>query len=200
MQPQTATEEDKVPTVERICAALTEERRGDASKIAQRDYPFVALEPATRRYTNYHSCQVFVRDGFIDRYSGTRLVFPGALRILSMELPTEFPFHPNWKISETHIAYWELFPTIDHVVPVSRGGVDEDQNWVTTSMLRNSAKSNWTLDELGWELKPHGDVRHWDGLTSWFLKYVNENSRFLDVPYIRKWQRAINRIEYAFDH
>ena len=115
--------------------------------------------PATRRYSPYQSCQVFIRDGFIDRYAGTRLVFPGALRILSIEMPKEFPFHPNWKMSESHIVYWELFPTIDHVVPVSKGGADEEQNWVSTSMLRNNAKSNWTLEELGWELKPQGDVR-----------------------------------------
>jgi hypothetical protein len=48
-------------------------------------------------------------------------------------------------MSETHIIYWALFPTIDHVVPVAREGPDEDKNWVTTSMLRNAAKSNWTL-------------------------------------------------------
>jgi hypothetical protein len=78
----------------------------------------------------------------VDRYSGLPLVFPGVLRLLSRLLPQEFPFHPNWKMAETHPAYWELFPTIDHVLPVSRGGVDSDVNWVTTSMLRNAAKAN----------------------------------------------------------
>ena len=196
---QTTTHDQKVSTIERVCEALTHERRADASKIAKCDYPFVASVPTSRRYTPYQSFQVFVRDGFIDRYANTRLVFPGALRILSMEMPTEFPAHPNWKMSESHIVNWELFPTIDHVVPVSRGGVDEEQNWVTTSMLRNSAKSNWTLEELGWELKPKGDVNNWDGLTGWFLKYVEENSRFLDVPYIGNWYRAINRTSHVFD-
>ena len=199
MKPQTTTHEHKVSTIERICEVLTHEQRADASKIAQRDYPFVAPVPATRRYSPYQSCQVFIRDGFIDRYAGTRLVFPGALRILSIEMPKEFPFHPNWKMSESHIVYWELFPTIDHVVPVSKGGADEEQNWVSTSMLRNNAKSNWTLEELGWELKPKGDVKNWDGLTGWFLKYVDENSRFLDIPYIGNWYRAINRTSHVFD-
>ena len=40
--------------------------------------------------------------------------------------------------------------TIDHVIPVARGGADDESNVVTTSMLRNSAKSNWLLDEVGW--------------------------------------------------
>jgi len=61
-------------------------------------------------------------DGFIDRYSGQRLVFPGALRLLSHLLPAQFPFHTNWKTDSCHLAFYELFPTIDHVVPISRGG------------------------------------------------------------------------------
>ena len=189
MKLQTTNHEHKVSTVERVCEALMQGRLADASKTAR----------AARRYTPYQSCQVFVRDGFIDRYAGTRLVFPGALRILSIELAEEFPFHPNWKMSESHIVYWELFPTIDHLVPISRDGADAEQNWVTTSMLWNTAKSNWTLEELGWELKPKGDIKNWDGLTGWFLKYVDENRRFLDVPYIGNWYRAISRTSHVFD-
>lgn len=82
--------------------------------------------------------QSFVRDGFIDRYSGRHLVFPGTLRVLSTLFPEDFPFHPNWKTQFTHPAFWELFPTIDHIVPVARGGLDVPENWVTTSQLRNS--------------------------------------------------------------
>jgi HNH endonuclease len=56
-------------------------------------------------------------------------------------------------------AFWEVGATIDHVVPVTRGGADDESNWVTTSMARNSAKMNWTLEELGWTLHPPGN--HW---------------------------------------
>lgn len=91
---------------------------------------------------------VFTRDGFVDRYSGDLLVFPGTLRLLAKLLPHEFPFHSNWKADACHPAFWQLFPTIDHVVPVSRGGADADSNWMSTSMLRNSAKANLTLEEL----------------------------------------------------
>jgi hypothetical protein len=43
------------------------------------------------------------------------------------------------------MVYWELFPTLDHVVQVARGGQDEDKDWIKTSMVLNSAKSNWTI-------------------------------------------------------
>jgi hypothetical protein len=133
---------------------------------------------------------VFLRDGFIDRYSGARLVFPGVLRFLSRLLPAEFPFHLNWKMAETHIAFWELFPTIDHVVPIARGGTDAEDNMVSTSMLRNSAKSNWTLEELKWTLVPSGRIQDWDGLTNWFLKYAELHPEHLKDPYLRRWHRA----------
>jgi len=32
------------------------------------------------------------------------LIVPGALRILSLKLSQEFPFHPNWKMSKTQGA------------------------------------------------------------------------------------------------
>ena len=54
--------------------------------------------------------------------------------------------HIRTEASETHIAFWELFPTVDHLVPVSRGGSDEELNWVTASMLSNQAKAQWTVE------------------------------------------------------
>ncbi len=134
--------------------------------------------------------RVFRRDGFVDRYSGERLVFPGTLRLLSDLLPEAFPFHPNWKVSETHVMYWELFPTIDHVVPVARGGADDESNMVSTSQLRNSAKAHWTLAELGWELHPAGSLDDWDGLLGWFLAYTDAHPEALASAYLRRWRRA----------
>jgi hypothetical protein len=72
----------------------------------------------------------------------------------------------------THPAYWELFPTLDHVVPIARGGWDDEANLVSTSTLHNSAKANWTLEELGWSLHPPGALSQWDGLLAWFLGFA----------------------------
>lgn len=153
-------------------------------------YPFVRPDSVTRRYGDVAALRVFIRDGFLDRYSGEPLVFPGALRLLSALLPEQFPYHPNWKTSETHPAYWDLSATIDHIVPVARGGPDEAENWVTTSMLRNAAKANWTLEELGWTLHPPQPRADWDGLLSWFISYVATHPEVLDVPRIRAWSKA----------
>jgi hypothetical protein len=143
-----------------------------------------------RRYGPVQSTQVFVRDGFIDRYSGERLVFPPVLRILSAALPSEFPYHPNWKTDVTHPAYWEVGATVDHLVQVTRGGADDETNWITTSMARNYAKMNWTLEELGWKLHPPGDLDSWDGLMPWFLEYTARHPEALANASVKHWQRA----------
>jgi len=181
---------DKVDTIAGACAALSANDLERASEIINAEYPFTRRHSTGRSYTPLQSMRVFLRDGFIDRYSGTRLVHPAALRLLAILIPQAFPAHPNWKMNESHIAFWELFPTIDHVVPVARGGADGPENWICTSMLKNQAKSHWTLEELGWCLHPRGDIQQWDGLTRWFVEYVETHISVRDEAYIDKWYRA----------
>lgn len=181
---------EKTEIIKSICEALSSEDITQASYIACRQYPFLSLPSETRNFTEPQALRVFVRDGFVDRYSGNRLLFPPVLRVLSSVLPSEFPFHRNWKMSETHQSYWELFPTLDHIVPISRGGADKDENIVSTSMLRNSAKSNWTLEELGWLLHSPGDIRQWDGMLAWFMKFVGKNPHITQEKYIARWHKA----------
>ncbi|HUT99737.1 MAG TPA: HNH endonuclease [bacterium] len=176
--------------VARVCGALLREDCDAARAIAVAEYPFIRHANTGRKYTELQSMRVFLRDRFTDRYSGARLVFPATLRLLSKVMPEEFPAHPNWKMSDCHIVYWELFPTIDHVVPVARGGSDDEPNWVTTSMLRNAAKSNWTLGELGWSLRSVDPDDAWDGLVCWCLDYLAAHPEHLSDKYIARWHRA----------
>lgn len=176
--------------ISRACKALAGDEIEVAKTIIEMDYSHRPLMPAGRNYTEYQSTKIFIRDGFIDRYSGKRLVFPPILRLLSKLMPEVFPFQKNWKMTECHIAYWQLFPTVDHIVPVSRGGKNEDGNTVTTSMLKNSAKLNWLLEELGWELYPPGELKEWDGLIHLFIEYVENHQEILNVAYMYKWHKA----------
>jgi hypothetical protein len=124
---------EKSVAIAEICAALTNGVRDQAVSSLKRDYPFAPHLITKRQYGPLESTRVFVRDGFIDRYTAERLIFPPVLRIISAELPAEFPYHPNWKTDVTHPAYWEVGASVDHLMPVSRGGADDDSNWVTTA-------------------------------------------------------------------
>ena len=180
--------------IDLVCQALARGDRARASSLAKDRYPFTPTAKAGRRYSELQMTQVFWRDGFVDRYSGARLIFPGTLRLLSMLMPEEFPAHANWKMSESHNMYYELFPTIDHVVPVARGGLDDATNWVTTSMLRNSAKGNWTLEELGWALHPPHGCAEWDGLMRWFVTHTEQYSSAAKAGYLKRWRAAAVKV------
>jgi hypothetical protein len=172
-----------------LCRLLSGGEVGAATALARAEYPFAPRPTAKRKTSNKKALEIFLRDGFVDRYAGTRLVFTPALRLLSTLLPAEIPYHLNWKMSETHMAFWELAPTIDHLLPVARGGEDQASNMFTTSMLRNQAKASWTLEELQWQLHPPGDMEDWDGLTRWFVDYARDHEEVCEQKYFREWVR-----------
>jgi hypothetical protein len=182
---------EKTEIINKLCILLLEDRKGDCIDLANSNYPFTINSTSKRKYSKHEMCKCFLNDGFIDRYSGKKLLFPGLLMILSLELPDIFKYHRNWKMSETHSIYWELFPTIDHLIPVARGGEDNEDNWVTTSMIRNSAKSNWTIEELGWNLHDKGNLNEWDGLVSQFLELYKSNPDLERNKYVREWKNAL---------
>lgn len=185
---------DRSTIITRVCEFIETDNLSMAAALINRDYPFEPVATVERKYGVSQATRVFVRDGFIDRYAGTRLIFPGVLRICSLAMPDAFPFHPNWRMRDTHEAFWELSPTIDHVIPIARGGADNESNWVTTSMRRNSAKSNWTLEQLGWQLHPSGDIGDWDGLLGWFRTHVASHPLLLQNPSIRQWNNAVRAV------
>ena len=123
--------DEKSAIIAVVCSLLAEGDQHAAACTLRRDYPFAPEEVAARQYGPVESARVFVRDGFVDRYTEARLIFPPVLRVVSAVLPSEFPFHPNWKRTVTHPTFWEVGATVDHLVPVTRGGVDDESNWIT---------------------------------------------------------------------
>lgn len=181
---------EKADVIKDVCNALLDGHEESARHMANDDYPFHPFAKTAARWSAHNSMRIFIRDGFIDRYSGAKLVFPGLLRALSLLLPHEFPYHAHGKMSEAHLVHWELYPSVDHVEPLSRGGEDDEDNCVTTSMLKNMAKSSWTLEELGWDLWPSGDYSEWDGLVRLYLELVKAKQDLLNVRRIKIWHNA----------
>lgn len=95
----------------------------------------------------------------------------------------------HWKMEECHNAYWEFIPTVNYIYPVALGGADSEENWATTSMLHNSIKDNWTLEQLNWKLYDAGNYEEWDGLTALFIELVKADKTLLEDSYIKKWYR-----------
>lgn len=187
---------EKIDAIELSATMLLQGDLAEANAVIDKEYPFHKIIVQGRNYTDKEKMEQFIRDGFIDRYSGQKLVNPGILKVLSHYMPQTFPYHAHWKMEECHNAYWEFVPTVDHIYPVALGGADSMENWATTSMLHNSIKSNWTLEQLNWKLHDAGNYEKYDGLTALFVKLVEKNRELLKDVYIKRWYR----LAFLFTH
>lgn len=91
---------NKAAVIESVCEAL---QRGDTSTAAQilsDRYPNPTPPIGKGNVGSEKRLRVFLRDGFLDRYSGSPLVLPGTLRAISMALPEAFPYQRHWKAGE----------------------------------------------------------------------------------------------------
>lgn len=180
---------DRAALLAQVCALASDDPNAAADHL-RAAYPFVPSRPKRQSFSKRQAMAVFARDGFVDRFSGERLVNPGALRILAYLLPQDFPYHPHGRRDKSHVAFWELWPSVDHVVPLALGGAHEMANFATTSMLRNLAKRNATLEQLGWSLHEPGRLADWDGLSSWFIEMVDATPEARQIAHIRDWYGA----------
>ena len=179
-----------VLAINKVCNALLANDFEKCREIIKNEYPHKKPLKSRKSFTKKEQIKIFIRDGFIDRYSGDKLIFPGVLCVLSHLLPDVFPYQTNWKTDECHQAWWNLFPSIDHIVPLAFGGTNDEENLVCTSMKKNLAKSTSTLEEIGWEIYPAGNLQDWDGLFSWFMNYVEKNPELLQNNDIKNWYKA----------
>jgi hypothetical protein len=69
-----------------VFQAIIENRNSDAIDVLDKEYKCENYDYNKRKMTEYEKLKVYINDGFIDRYSGKRLIFPNILRIISYEL------------------------------------------------------------------------------------------------------------------
>lgn len=145
--------------------------------------------------------EIFLRDGFVDQYTGERLFFPGTLLVLGKQLPTPFAVPQpgqGWRIGECHWIYWRLWPTVEHLDPVSRGGHNDTvERLITTSQMANSARGAWAPDEVPESIRierfdyEQCRARRWDGMMQWFVEYTDAHPEVVEQDkQIQGWKKA----------
>jgi hypothetical protein len=204
---------EKCEIIMDACLALSDEGREASQEIIARHYRFDPQAkprtlPRNKSATTERKVEasdfwnedqlammrVFARDGFMNRFTGELLIFPAVLRLLSKELPSVMPYQMAWRVGEVHIAYYDLCACIDRLMPESRGGSVAESNLVTTTMPYVLARSNATIEEMGWRLTREGFVDEWDGMSSWYVQYVNANQELRNTNYFNLWYIAAKKV------
>lgn len=134
---------------------------------------------------------VFGRDHFICRYCNGRTILTPIMELLGVVYPDVFPFQSaGWKAGITHPAVIARSPAVDHVVPVVHGGTDDVENLVTACTPCNSIKADFSLEILGWEMQPVGEIE-WDGLGRYYVELWEHAGRPKEA-YHTAWMTALS--------
>ena len=83
----------KIQAIELSAEKILQGNITEAQTVMDTEYPFQKITAQGRKYTDKEKMEQFVRDGFIDRYSGQKLVNPGLLKVLSHYMPETVPYH-----------------------------------------------------------------------------------------------------------
>ena len=116
---------------------------------------------------------IAIRDGWRCRFCGSRVISKKARNILNNLFPNE----ARWgrRNSEKHCALSALSASLDHILPHSRGGNNDQYNLVTACGPCQFGRNQWTLEEVGFndprERAPIKDK--WDGLTRLLIRGAN---------------------------
>jgi hypothetical protein len=186
-----------------LCCALQESRTEDALeavKLIPGRLEFQKLEllskleaAAVKRDAIKPQLQlaVFRNDGFNCEYCGHKTVLVPLLRTIAecfevMGQKLLFSYHPHWKYSETHYAFWRDSASCDHIVPVTSGGRTVAANLVTACSMCNLRKGN----SAGFE-PFDGPRRPWGGLTELYPGLVRQRWGSSLPGHHRAWMRLI---------
>ena len=159
--------DERLVAIQAALRALPKDREQSESCLK----PLVTKLPAgTKRVSlsKKRQIRVYRRDNFTCRYCGRETVLHAAVEYLAKQFPQTLPYHRNWKRSETHPLFNDITTSCEHIIPLSRGGDDDDRNLAAACARCQYMKSDWLLAELNWKLY-EGRDSDWDGLTGLFL-------------------------------
>jgi hypothetical protein len=108
---------------------------------------------------------IFKRDGFRCRFCESRVIVKGTSRIFHHYLPDATRLGSTNET--THFGLSTLTASLDHLVPYSRGGNNDEENLVTACGPCQYGRNQFTLDEVELlnPLERPPILDHWDGLT-----------------------------------
>ena len=119
----------------------------------------------TRMPAQLRQYSIFARDGWRCRFCGVKVVSKKARKLLV----DCFPVETHWigPEFERHAALYAMAVSLDHVVPHSQGGKNDDSNFVTACYCCQFGRGEWALAEAELIDPRERDpvVDEWDGLS-----------------------------------
>ena len=140
---------------------------------------------------------LFARDGYRCRFCGCRVVLPGVRKIMSATLPGAIPWGQK-KADYSHGAFYAMSASLDHVVPHSAGGTNEEENLVTACWTCQFGRDHFLLEEVGLlDPRARPPVNDgWDGLGRLLTRAVTPTAIAPVAPSISPKRSVSSRAEW----
>ncbi|WP_417479677.1 HNH endonuclease [Maricaulis maris] len=108
---------------------------------------------------------IFGRDGWRCRFCGVKVINRTAIKLLDRHFPDLIRW--SGKARDMNGSVRIMAVSLDHIIPHSRGGSNEERNLVTACGPCQFGRSSWTLAEVGFSdpRKREPIVDEWDGLS-----------------------------------
>lgn len=188
--------EEDLELLARACCSVAAGDGKDADEFAAELRPDLPARAERPPIPPSVQVPVLRRDHFTCRYCGTRTVPTPVLRAASDLWPEAIPYNPNWRTDSTHPLFVDRAATFDHLRPHSQGGTDITlDNLVTACWSCNLQKSGFSLERLGWTLKPIDETSTWDGLTATYpalWRKLAPTATAQQEKYHRRWLTILN--------
>lgn len=157
-----AIDKADLESARQLLSPIAGQRWHEPFKLAAKSEANDAPSTAKRSVTDRDKAATYIRDGFVCRYCGHRVIPLAVLVGISDVFPDDFAYHTNYKRGEIHPAFW-LAPETDHLLAHTRGGRSSIDNLVTLHAMCNLIKSDSYFEDL--PLVEHPDLtEEWDGL------------------------------------
>jgi 5-methylcytosine-specific restriction endonuclease McrA len=125
--------------------------------------PFIPQERRAGTVIGDRARRVFRRDHWTCCYCGRLLIEAHVLALIGQLAGDALPWRSHaMPPAGTHPAIERLYPNVEHVLPLARGGQNDENNLRACCTPCNEWKGDRTLQEAGVELVPAGEG--WDGL------------------------------------
>lgn len=131
----------------------------------QKNIDVPSTERKLRMPAKAFQASVFIRDRYFCRYCNKSTVALPVMNAIAAIYPMTYRLHPHWKATETDVSFWIDMASLDHIIPLTRGGTNETSNLATSCWRCNELKGGSLLTEIGWTIQ-RPQAMDWDGLSS----------------------------------
>ena len=144
----------------------------ERTKVVCEPFPFeegahTPLQREPRRaFSIAEQAKIFARDHYTCRYCGVPTISLQVMNVVSTLFPWAYSLHPHWKYEKTDRSFSEYSTSLEHHVPIARGGTNEEDNLLTACAWCNYSKNESLAEELGWRKLPVAKTE-WDGLSGY---------------------------------